>query len=124
MRIGEAAARSGLGIDTIRFYEASGLLPEIPRGGDGQRRFSAEAVEWLILLGSLRDTGMPLETMRRFAALYRAGDGTMSERREILVAHRFQLDRRRAQLDRCDALLDRKIALYDSRMTSQEGAEA
>ena len=113
MRIAEAASKSGLSIDTIRYYEKSGILPEIQRGPDGQRRFSSENVEWLSLLSSLRDTGMSTETMRRFAALYRAGDHTIPERKEILVAHSELLKKRRAELDRCEKLLAYKISIYE-----------
>ena len=112
MRIAEAADRSGLSIDTIRYYEKSGLLPEIERGPDGQRRFSAENIEWLTLLCSLRETGMPMKTMHRFAALYRSGDRTIPERKEILLAHSEHLKKRRADLDRCEEILTRKLALY------------
>ena len=113
MRIAEAASKSGLSIDTIRYYERSGILPEIRRGPDGQRLFSSENVEWLSLLSSLRDTGMSTETMRRFAALYRAGDHTIPERKEILVAHSERLKKRRADLDRCEELLAYKISIYE-----------
>jgi DNA-binding transcriptional MerR regulator len=117
MRIAEAAARSGLSIDTIRFYEKSGVLPEIQRGADGQRRFSAENIDWLTLLYWLRETGMPMKTMYRFACLYRAGDHTMPARKEILLSHAEHLKKRRADLDRCKEVLDYKIAIYEERET-------
>ena len=115
MRIAEAAKQSGLNIDTIRFYEKSGLLPEIPRGSDGQRRFSAENIDWLILLGSLRDTGMAMKTMAQFAALYRQGDHTIPGRRAILLEHAELLSRKRQELNRCDELLSYKLKMYDQR---------
>ena len=113
MRIAEAASKSGLSIDTIRYYEKSEMLPVIPRGPDGKRRFSTENVEWLSLLSSLRDTGMSIRTMRRFAALYREGDHTIPERKEILVAHSKHLKKRRADLDRCEKLLAYKLSIYE-----------
>ena len=115
MRIAEAANRCGLSIDTIRYYEKSGLLPQIPRGVDGKRRFSTEIIDWLILLGSLRDTGMPMKTMARFAALYRDGDQTIPERRKILRDHSQHLKRRRQDLARCQKLLSHKLDMYDKR---------
>ncbi|WP_424974997.1 MerR family transcriptional regulator [Dinoroseobacter sp. S124A] len=69
MKIAEASAACGLSADTIRFYERSGMLPEIHRGGDGHRRFAPRDVEWLTLLYWLRETGMPLKQMKRFTAL-------------------------------------------------------
>lgn len=113
MRIAEAAAKSGLGIDTIRFYEKSGIVPPIDRGADGQRRFTPENVDWLTLLYWLRKTGMPLKTMRHFATLYSAGDQTIPDRKSVLIAHADHLAKRRRELDQCDAVLARKLALYD-----------
>ena len=112
MRISEAAFTTGVSIDTIRYYEKLGLLPDIQRGGDGRRAFSAENVEWLILLSSLRETGMPLKQMRDFARLYRQGNKTLSERRVALIDHAARLEKRRSVLDRCAALLAYKINRY------------
>lgn len=113
MRISEAASTSGIGVDTIRFYEKSGLLPKISRGRDGRRNFSGEDVDWLILLCSLRETGMSLNQMRSFAELYQQGDQTLLERKAVLVSHLRQLDLRRAALDNCANLLTRKIDRYE-----------
>ncbi len=112
MRIAEAALRCGLSVDTIRYYEKSGIVPEIRRGPDRQRRFSAENIEWLTLLFWLRETGMPMKTMYRFASLYRAGDHTIPDRKQVLLAHAEHLKKRRSDLDRCEEVLARKLAIY------------
>ena len=112
MRIAEAALRSGLSVDTIRYYEKSGILPAIRRGPDRQRRFSQENIDWLTLLYWLRETGMAMKTMHRFASLYQAGDSTVSDRKRILLAHAEHLKRRRADLERCEELLAHKLAIY------------
>jgi DNA-binding transcriptional MerR regulator len=112
MRISEASTQSGLSIDTIRYYERSGLLPPIDRGRDGRRKFTTENVDWLVLLASLRDTGMPMAKMRRFAELYRQGDRSIPERRQILLEHEDALNIRRVELDRCAELLAYKLRKY------------
>ncbi|MUO43008.1 MerR family transcriptional regulator [Agrobacterium vitis] len=113
MRISEAASTSGLSIDTIRYYEKLGMLPKVRRGSDGRRDFSAENIEWLVLLSSLRETGMPMERMRHFAQLYQHGHKTLSERRAMLLDHAEHLQKRRAALDRCAELLAYKLKRYD-----------
>ena len=113
MRISEAAQKSGLSPDTIRFYEKAGIIHQVERGSDGLRRFSPENVDWLTLLYWLRRTGMPMKEMRRFADLYRQGDATISERRQVLEAHGRELEKRRAELDSCAKVLARKLAIYD-----------
>ena len=113
MRISEAAARSGLKADTIRYYEAEGLVPNVMRGSDGQRRFSPENVDWLTLLYWRRETGMPMKVMQRFAGLYAQGDETIPDRKSILLDHSRLLAKRRDDLDRCDEILSRKLEIYE-----------
>lgn len=113
MRISEAASKCGLSIHTIRFYEKTGLLPPIRRGTDGNRRFSAENLEWLTLLSSLRDTGMPMKQMQHFAALYEKGDETIFERKHILLEHSVHLQRQRETLDHCAKILSYKLQRYE-----------
>ncbi len=119
MKISEVAQCSGLSISTIRFYEKSGLCPLFQRGADGQRRFSQRDAEWLILLASLRSTGMPLAEMRAFAALYASGDHKVPERKAALLAHRQRLTERQAALDQCRVILDQKLEYYDQIMKDQ-----
>ena len=119
MKISEVAAKTGLSISTIRFYEKSGLCPFIERGADGKRRFSKTDADWLELLASLRATGMPLSEMRKFAAFYASGDATIPNRKAVLLAHRQSLKARQAELERCRAILDQKLQRYDEIMMDQ-----
>ncbi len=107
------ATASGLSIDTIRYYERSGLCPTIARGVDGKRNFSSKDAEWLTLLSSLRETGMPMSEMRRFAQLYRKGDATVSQRKTMLLEHSLLLEVRQAAVERCRELLAFKLDRYE-----------
>ena len=113
MRIAEAAAESGLSVDTIRYYEKSGIVPVISRGPDRQRRFTPENVDWLTLLYWLRETGMTMKVMHHFATLYSQGDETIPERKQVLLRHSEHLKKKRADLDRCEQLLAYKLTIYD-----------
>lgn len=113
MKIAEVAAKCGLSIDTIRYYEKAGICPAVRRGSDGKRRFSPEDVDWLALLASLRETGMPTKTMKYFAGLYQQGDGTVSERKRMLLEHEKRLQVQQASLAKCRNLLTHKLARYD-----------
>lgn len=113
MRISEAASKSGLSADTIRFYEKSGIVPEIGRNNDGVRNFSPENVEWLTLLFWLRKTGMPMRDMKSFASLYSGGNKTMKQRKQVLLDHAKRLKIRRLELDQCEEILAHKISIYD-----------
>ena len=112
MRISEAAKKCHLSIDTIRYYEKSGIVPKIYRGRHGQRQFTPLNIEWLTLLYWLRETGMPMKTMHHFATLYQAGECTIPDRKNILLEHSKQLKNRRSDLDRCEEILKQKLAIY------------
>lgn len=116
MKISEIAALIDLSISTIRYYEKSGLCPPITRGADGNRQFSTGDLDWLLLLSSLRETGMPIREMQDFAALYHLGDVTIPERKATLLMHGQRLKRRQAELDRCRDILSRKLTRYDEVM--------
>jgi MerR family transcriptional regulator, aldehyde-responsive regulator len=115
MNITQAAAKSGLSVDTIRFYEKSGMLPPIVRDKRGWRTFSADNLNWLETLERLRSTGMPLKSVRRFAVLVHAKKSDKAARQERLVIlreHAERLRQRRADLDACEAYLNHKISIY------------
>jgi MerR family transcriptional regulator, aldehyde-responsive regulator len=114
MTIQEAAAASGLGIDTIRYYEKAGMLPPVPRDKRGWRSFPPPLVDWLKNLARLRATGMPMVEMQRFARLVHAPatPEIVAERLAILHAHGQRLAQRRAEIEAAQAYLDHKIAVY------------
>ncbi|MGL5010411.1 MAG: MerR family transcriptional regulator [Paracoccaceae bacterium] len=115
MKINEAAAVSGLSVDTIRYYEKAGMLPPAGRDARGWRRFEPGAVEWLCNLERLRATGMPMADMRRFAVLVHqtaAGPEVVAERLAILRAHAERLAKRKQAIEACQAFLDHKINVY------------
>ncbi|MEL7105553.1 MAG: MerR family transcriptional regulator [Pseudomonadota bacterium] len=121
MQIGEVAAASGLSIDTIRFYDKSGMLPDLPRDPKGWRRFTPDALNWLEIIARLRRTGMPLDDIKAFASSAQGPGADAREaqlrRLQLLTAHRERLARQRADLDACEAYLDMKISVYSKEVT-------
>src|SRR5512146_323222 len=112
MTIAEVAERTGLSRHTLRYYERDGLMLGVGRDNAGHRRYSEGDLGWLELITKLRETGMPVRDVRRYAELVRAGDGNEDERLTVLRAHR---DRVRAQLAAMAAHLeaiDMKIGYY------------
>ena len=112
MKIGDLSRRSGVSVDTLRYYERIGLLPRTPRDAGGWRDFDETALVWLAFLGRLKTTGMPLAAMRRYALLRAAGPSTASERKALLASHRAQVVTRMADMQAALLVLDTKIAGY------------
>lgn len=112
MKIGEVSARSGLSVDTIRYYERIGLLPHPARDDGGRRDYDVAVLTWIAFLGRLRATGMPIREMVRYAELRLQGAETEAARCALLEAHRARVRAHVADLTACLAVLDTKIADY------------
>jgi DNA-binding transcriptional MerR regulator len=111
----QAAEQSGFSLDTLRYYERIGLLDGIDRAPSGHRRFRDEDLEWLGVLRCLRDTGMPIAQMRRYADLTRGGQATMAERLNLLTDHSARVQERIALLQAQHKHLQEKIDWYRRR---------
>ncbi|RPF21963.1 MerR family transcriptional regulator [Myceligenerans xiligouense] len=82
----EAATESGFSIDTLRYYEREGLLAPISRTAGGRRAYTEADLGWLGLVRCLRDTGMPIADLKRYAELS-LDASTMNQRLALLQAH-------------------------------------
>ena len=107
----QAAEKCGLSQHTLRWYERIGLLSRVDRTADGRRRFSDADLDWLMLIGKLRATGMPVREMQLYAGLVRSGAGEQ-ERVDLLEQHRERVRVALAEQQECLALLDTKIGIY------------
>lgn len=105
--------KTGFGLDTLRYYEKIGLLSGVERTAAGQRRYTDEHVEWLGTIGCLRDTGMPIAQMLRFAELVRAGEHTIAERIALLREHDERVGAQIATLRDHRRYIKAKIEYYE-----------
>ena len=112
MPIREFARQTGLSVDTLRYYERIGLIDRVERVGGGHRRYSARDLAWVAFLSRLRETGMSIAEMGRFAALRRAGDTTVEDHREMLEAYRLTVEANLASLRSNLAAIESKIEHY------------
>lgn len=69
MKIGEIAKRSGIGIETIRYYEREGLLPEPERRPSGYRQYDESTVERLEYVRRAKELGFTLAEIRELLEL-------------------------------------------------------
>jgi DNA-binding transcriptional MerR regulator len=117
----EAAEQSGFSLETLRYYERIGLLDGIDRAPSGHRRFRGEDLEWLGVLRCLRETGMPIAQMRRYADLARCGDATLVERMNLLTEHELTVQAKIALLQAQQEHLREKIDWYREQLPAAAG---
>ena len=112
----EAAEQSGFSLETLRYYERIGLLDGIDRAPSGHRRFRGEDLEWLGVLRCLRDTGMPIAQMRRYAEMARSAHVTVAERLALLIEHDQRVRDRITVLQTQQKHIQGKIDWYRSQL--------
>ena len=69
MTIGRLAKEAGVNIDTIRYYERNGLIPEPVRRASGYREYEGEDVRRLSFIMRAKDLGFTLAEIRELLSL-------------------------------------------------------
>lgn len=119
--ISQFAERLGIRADTLRYYEKEGLLAP-QRNASGYRVYSERDEIWFGFVKRLKDTGMPMAQIKRYAQLREAGDATIAERCAMLETHRQALAEKQRELAEHQAHLDSKIRHYAALLQEQNEA--
>ncbi|AYG37975.1 MerR family transcriptional regulator [Lactiplantibacillus pentosus] len=85
--IGQVADQLGVSIDTIRYYDKSGLLPFVQRNSIGRRIFTDNDVHLMRTIVCLKNAGVPVAEIATFIELRLKGDETLSDRYQLLKTH-------------------------------------
>jgi MerR family copper efflux transcriptional regulator len=72
--IGQLASRAGVSIDTVRYYERSGLLSPQARLASGYRRYSGLQVSRLRFIRRAQELGFSLKDIRELLGLSQQRD--------------------------------------------------
>ncbi|MFF1705554.1 MerR family transcriptional regulator [Streptomyces sp. NPDC058252] len=123
LTIAQVVERTGLSHDTLRYYEKAGLIERVGRTTGNQRRYEVADLAWLEFLIRLRETGMSIADMQRFAQLRARGDVTVPDRLALLREHRADLAHRVRALRRNAAALDDKIDHYERLLEAEHPHE-
>ncbi|WP_258725653.1 MerR family transcriptional regulator [Cellulomonas sp. NS3] len=102
MRIGEVAARAGVSVRALRYYEEQGLLAS-ERSAGGQRHYAPEAVDRVRFIQHLYAAGLGSKAVLGILPCMERGVLT-DEMHERLLAERARVQ---AQLDELTATRDK-----------------
>lgn len=109
--IGEFSRLTNLSVHTLRYYEHENLItPE--RNSGNRRRYSDKDIAWIDFIKRLKDTGMPIKEIKRYAELRALGESTFCGRMEMLIQHRESLNAQIQLLQEHKENLDEKIEFY------------
>lgn len=103
MQIGHLASRAGVAIDTVRYYERQGLLPEPLRQDSGYRRYEEEDVLRLRFIRRAKTLGFTLEEIGGLLELSARRNDDMADLKQTAQARLQVLEVRIAELERVRA---------------------
>ncbi len=106
LTVGEVAARSGLAVSALHFYERKGLIASQRTAGN-QRRYDRDVLRRLAIVRMAQELGIPLAEVAEALGSLPAGHAPdAADWRAISEGWRSQLDRRIALLGRLRDELD------------------
>ncbi|EOT5778456.1 MerR family transcriptional regulator [Listeria monocytogenes] len=115
MYIKDFATKTGLSIDTLRYYEEEELL--IPARNEKNYRFyTEEDYCWVQLLLKMKQTGMTITNIKNFAALQKQGDKTLLNRIQILDNHMENLYEQQKDLAETISFVAKKVDGYREKL--------
>lgn len=113
INIKEVSEVTGITASTLRYYESEGLLPHVKRDDNGKRLYDEEDLEWVYFITALRATGMPIVQIQEYVSLYQEGDGTIAERKAMMLTHKQDIEKKMQELYYNLDKINYKLALYD-----------
>ena len=108
--IGEAARRSGVHVETIRYYERAGVVPRPARTDAGRRDYSDADIRGLAFIRRCRDLGFSPADASRLAALTAEPRSACRDAQAVAEAHLDTLRARITELRAMEAELSAMVA--------------
>ncbi len=105
LKRGALSKRTGCNIETIRYYEQIGLMPDPPRSEGGHRLYDEEHLKRLTFIRRARELGFSLGDVRGLLALVDGGDYSCAEIQSFTLEHVNDIRRRIADLRRIERVL-------------------
>ncbi|MFV1607232.1 helix-turn-helix domain-containing protein [Phaeobacter sp. JH20_10] len=110
VRRGDLARATGCNLETIRYYEKIGIMPDPPRSAKGYRSYDEAHVKRLKFVMRSRDLGFSLEEVRGLLGLVDDQSRTCAEVQFIAEDHLTDVRAKIADLKRIERVLSDTVA--------------
>ena len=106
LTIGGVANASGVGVETVRFYEREGLVDRPERPARGHRQYPLSVVGRIRFIRRAQDLGFTLREIRELIALGEATTADCHEVCRLAQGKIDEIDRKVADLSKMRSVLD------------------
>jgi MerR family mercuric resistance operon transcriptional regulator len=94
MTISQVARLAGVGVETVRFYEREGLLPQPTRPETGYRQYSLDTVSRIQFIKRAKELGFSLKEIAELLALCEAEDATCADVKQRALSKIVDVERK------------------------------
>jgi len=109
MQIGELSRNSGVNIETIRFYERTGVLPKASRKANGRRQYTDADARRLGFIRHARELGFDLAAVRTLLKLQEQPEASCADATQIAQRQLETIEGRMVRLSALKGELSRMI---------------
>ena len=107
LKVGQVAQHAAVNLQTIRYYEREGLLPEPPRLSSGYRLYTDSMVRRVRFIKRAQEIGFSLAEIRELLSLRGDGRPERNEVRAIAQAKIADIEDKMRTLKAMKAILNR-----------------
>jgi MerR family mercuric resistance operon transcriptional regulator len=104
---GQLSKRTGVNIETIRYYENIGMIPVPPRSSGGRRQFTTTHMKRLLFIRHSRKLGFKLEEIRELLRLVDGDNHTCEEVESVTESHIRDVKVKISDLEKIKRALER-----------------
>lgn len=106
LSIGQLAKAAQVNLETIRYYERRGLLPEPPRNQSGHRRYPTDALVRTTFIKKAQSLGFSLVEIEELLSLRVTPGSTCGDVKRRVQAKINEVDQKISELQRIRGALD------------------
>ena len=108
-QIGIAAKRSGVHIETIRYYERKGIIPHPRRSAMGRRLYTNQDISRLCFIKGCRTLGFSLSDISELVHLPAGGNASCAGLKKLSERHHGRVKEKIRHLENLATMLERLI---------------
>ncbi len=103
--IGVLSEKTGVHIETIRYYEKEGILPRPARSPGGHRLYTEDDIKRLFFVRRSRELGFSIKEINSLLSLVQIGEYTCAAVHDLTVQHAAEINQKIMDLQKMEHVL-------------------
>lgn len=120
MLIAEVSRKFEISQPTLRYYEKIGLMDPVEKDTSGHRNYQEKDLRRIHFIKCMRQSGMSIESIKKYVDLFHEGEHTIPQRKELLVQQLETLKKEIAEIQQLAHYLEHKIENYENTLVKRE----